>query len=234
MKILFPLIIVSCFLFNCDSTEPVEPTQPNQPIQPVFSDTLFYLALGDSYTIGESVSVNERYPVQLGDSLFPQDTIDVKIIAGTGWTTSDLQEEIGYDNDLRSRYDLVSLLIGVNNQYQGESLETYKVEFRALLEKSISLAGNNRNKVFVVSIPDYAYTPFGNGSTTISQEIDDFNAASKAIVDELGVQYFDITPISREGLNDTELVASDGLHPSGKQYTQWVELMLEDVRTIIE
>lgn len=233
MKILFPLIVFSSFLLNCDDTKLVEPIQP---VEPIVSDTLFYLALGDSYTIGQSVAVNERYPVQLGDSLFlnNKDKIDVKIIARTGWTTSQLKQAIDNDDNLRSKYDLVSLLIGVNNQYQGRSLETYKVEFRELLEKAIALAGNDRNKVFVISIPDYAYTPFGNGNATISQEIDDFNAANKAITKELGIRYFDITPISRQGLNDTELVASDGLHPSGKQYTEWVELMLEDVRAIIE
>lgn len=237
MKILFPLIIMSCFLLNCDDTTPIEPIEATQPTTPVIPNTLFYLALGNSYTIGQSVAVSDRYSIQLQDSLSQSSIndkeIDVKIIARTGWTTGDLQGSIDNDDDLRSNYDLVSLLIGVNNQYQGRSLETYKIEFRQLLEKAISLAGNKKNKVFVISIPDYAYTPFGNENTTVSQEIDEFNAANKAITEEFGIRYFDITPISREGLNDTELVASDGLHPSGKQYNLWVKSFLEEIKNIL-
>ena len=199
------------------------------------TDDFYYLALGDSYTIGESVAEDERYPVQLGERLFPDSSnTEIRIIARTGWTTDDLALALDTTTDLRQSYDLVSLLIGVNNQYQGRSLENYEVEFRGLLERALELAGNNVGSVFVVSIPDYAYTPFGGGSTTISQEIDAFNAANKSITIDYGVQYFDITPISREGLNEPELVAADGLHPSGEQYRRWVELMIDDVRRMLE
>lgn len=222
---LFMLLLACLFHFNCDETAvepPIKPTPVNNPID---TNSFAYLALGDSYTIGQSVAVKERFPVQLLDSLFPNslENKEVKIIAQTGWRTDQLQTAIDKDTELKSKYDLVSLLIGVNNQYQGASIETYKVEFRALLEKAIVLAGNDKSKVFVVSIPDYAYTPFGKGSATISQEIDEYNAINKEITDSFGVKYHDITPISREGLNDPTLVASDNLHPSGKQYTKWVE-----------
>jgi lysophospholipase L1-like esterase len=198
-------------------------------------DSFYYLALGDSYTIGESVAVNERYPVQLRDRLFPDSTVEqVRIIARTGWTTRNLAFALDTTTDLRESYNLVSLLIGVNDQYQGRRLFNYRADFRSLLERAIELAGNNPGRVFVVSIPDYAYTPFGAGNIAISQEIDAFNAANAAITEEYGVQYFDITPISRDGLNEPELVASDGLHPSGEQYRRWVELMVGDVRQMLE
>ena len=155
-------------------------------------------------------------------------------MAQTGWTTADLTNAIDTTTDFKNRYDLVSLLIGVNNQFQGRSLDNYEIEFRALLEKSIEFAGDDPGRVFVVSIPDYAYTTFGGGDPMISQEIDEFNAANKAITDEYGIQYFNITPISRLGLDQPELVATDGLHPSGEQYRRWVELMVDDVRMMLQ
>lgn len=230
--------LLAFILLNCQEID-IEPTD-NNPVDntPIVtsSDTLTYLALGDSYTIGESVPVDKRYPIQLADSLVADsDTYkDVRIIAQTGWTTDELQSGIASATNLKDTYDLVSLLIGVNNQFRGWSLEEYKVEFRALLEKAIEFAGNDKNKVFVVSIPDYAYTPYGNGDPNISQGIDDFNAANKAITDELEVKYFNITSISREGLSKPFLVANDGLHPSGEQYNRWINLMLDDVRKMLE
>lgn len=226
MKISIFVLLISFCLVSCNGTD-------NNP-GPGF-DASYYLALGDSYTIGESVAENERYPVQLGDRLFPiSPDKEVRVFARTGWTTQDLANALDTRTDFRQSYDLVSLLIGVNNQYQGRSLENYEVEFRALLEQAIEFAGNDPGRIFVVSIPDYAYTPFGGGSIAISQEIDTFNAANRSITEEYGIQYFDITPISREGLNEPELVASDGLHPSGEQYRRWVELMVDDVRRMLE
>lgn len=231
------ILWISCLVllvFGCNDDDTSTPTTPSQPSQTQL-DSIAYLALGDSYTIGQSVGINERYPVQLADAL-REDSFKIKavdIVAQTGWTTADLQT--GIDNTtLRGRYDLVSLLIGVNNQFQGLSIETYKTEFRALLNQAIAFAGGDKSKVFVVSIPDYAFTPFGNGNANISQGIDDFNAAHKAIVETFDIQYFDITPISRNGLVNPALVASDGLHPSGEQYRQWVALMLADVKKMIE
>lgn len=196
----------------------------------VKSDTLFYLALGDSYTIGESVNYDERYPVQLVKKLREANfkLAEPSIIARTGWTTRQLKTAIE-NASLRKEYDLVSLLIGVNNQYQGMDIEIYKTEFRELLQKAIQLAGSRKNRVFVVSIPDYAYTPFGQRSARISREIDTYNSLNLSIAQQLGVIYFDITPISRKGLDDPALVAPDGLHPSGKMYAAWVAVMENEV-----
>jgi lysophospholipase L1-like esterase len=194
-----------------------------------------YLALGDSYTIGQSVSISERYPVLLAEG-FKKDNITTspEIIATTGWTTANLKQAINPTLASGKKYDMVSLLIGVNNYYQGRSIEEYKLQFKELLVNSIELAKGNKDKVFVISIPDYGYTPFGQSKqATISEGINRFNAANKHIADSMGVKYFDITPISRNGLSDPELVADDGLHPSGKMYGQWVELMKEEVVGII-
>ncbi len=187
------------------------------------NEPLRFLALGDSYTIGQSVPESERWPVQLANLLQSHGiaTEEVRIIAQTGWRTDNLKNAIVNAN-LQSDYNLVSLLIGVNNQYQGGSISTYSTEFEELLQTAIELAGNNKSNVMVVSIPDYAYTPFGNGSATISRQIDQFNAVNKNITDRYGVTYHNITPISRRGLAEPNLVASDGLHPSSGQYALWV------------
>ena len=197
--------------------------------------TIKYLALGDSYTIGQSVAIAERYPIQLESQLkFDSTNFDTTIIiAKTGWTTTNLKNAIEAAN-ITDTFNLVSLLIGVNNQYQGKPIEQYKIEFEELLKKAINFAAGKKENVFVVSIPDYAFTPFGNGNTTISQEIDDFNLVNKTITDSIGVSYFNITPISREGLEKPELVASDNLHPSGLQYTRWVELFYNEVKLKVE
>lgn len=193
-------------------------------------DTLYYLALGDSYTIGESVKYEERYPVQLVKKLRESDLkiAEPTVIARTGWTTRQLKTAIE-SATLRKAYDLVSLLIGVNNQYQGIDIEVYKTEFRELLQKAIALAGGNKNRVFVLSIPDYAYTPFGQRATRISKDIDEYNAINLSITQQYGISYFDITPISRKGFDQPDLVAGDGLHPSGKMYAAWVELMENEI-----
>ncbi|HMV09518.1 MAG TPA: GDSL-type esterase/lipase family protein [Cyclobacteriaceae bacterium] len=190
-----------------------------------------FLALGDSYTIGQSVSTNERWPVQLIDSLRARGfaCYDPTIIATTGWRTDNLSDAIE-GSILRHDYNLVSLLIGVNNQYQGRTAESYAPEFYSLLDKAISLAGGNLNHVFVVSIPDYGFTPFGKGSQSyITAGINAFNNVNKSISEARGITYIDITEISRQGLDKPELVASDGLHPSGKMYTEWVKLILDNL-----
>ncbi|MDF2452505.1 MAG: hypothetical protein K0S26_2009 [Bacteroidota bacterium] len=191
-----------------------------------------FLALGDSYTIGESVPSNQRWPVQLIDSLALRGiNIDTsRIIATTGWRTDDLISAITNKNLQAQQYNLVSLLIGVNNQYQGSPFSQYVNEFPQLLDSAIRYAGGDTGHVFVISIPDYAYTPYGVQSMNqaqISQEIDQYNAMNKLIADSFHIRYFDITPISRTGLTQPALVAGDGLHPSGLQYTEWVKLMLD-------
>lgn len=221
------VLFISLLLAGCERdsfTTDVEVPQPSGGETP--DSILHYLALGDSYTIGEGVAERERYPVQLAESLRSRgiDVASPTIIARTGWRTDDLQQAIRRA-ELRSRYDLVSLLIGVNNQFQGRPQSVYRKEFRELLTTAIQLAGGDTSRVFVVSIPDYAYTPFGGGSARVSREIDEFNAINQAITADFGVRYFNITPISRQGLQQPELVARDGLHPSGEQYRRWVELI---------
>lgn len=186
-----------------------------------------FLALGDSYTIGESVAEAERWPNQLAAKL---KLTAPRIIATTGWRTDNLKDAIEAAN-LKPEYDLVSLLIGVNNQYQGKSIEIYEREFEELLQTSIKLAKGKKKNVFVVSIPDYGYTPFGKAKQEkISEELDQFNAINKRMAAKYGVKYYNITEISRKGLEDAELVAGDGLHPSGKMYAQWVEVIYSGLK----
>ncbi len=195
----------------------------------IIKDKVKFLALGDSYTIGQSVDAKDRWPVQLIDALrkLELECSDARIIAQTGWRTDNLKNAIT-DAALPSDYTLVSLLIGVNNQYQGKPVAQYAIEFEALLNTAVALAGGNKSNVFVVSIPDYGYTPFGKSNqATISQAINSFNAVNKSITEKLGIAYFNITEISRNGLDQAELVAADGLHPSAKMYTQWVALILK-------
>lgn len=220
------IFFLSILTWNC--TKKTSPSV-SEPIVTMTNDSSFtYLALGDSYTIGESVKESERFPNQLADSL-RTDGIKintVKIIARTGWTTDELQNGIAVsDLTENSTFDMVTLLIGVNNQYRGRSIEEYKPSFTALLERAIKFTGGNKARVIVVSIPDYAYTPFGGGRQSISAGIDQFNAANEAITRSMGIAYAQITPISREGLKDPSLVATDGLHPSGKQYGRWVSVI---------
>lgn len=190
-----------------------------------------FLALGDSYTIGESVAELQRWPVQLINALKSRGytSQNPKIIAVTGWRADDLQN--GLDNSsLTQDYNLVSLLIGVNNQFQGKPLSEYQGQFEVLLDRAIRYAGGDKSKVFVVSIPDYGYTPFGmENQSEISGQIDAFNAVNKSIAEKKAVTYIDITDISRRGLKDRSLVADDGLHPSGKMYALWVERILENL-----
>ena len=187
---------------------------------------LNYLALGDSYTIGESVEEMLNFPNQLNAQLKEKELAinPPRIIARTGWTTSELIRAIS-SSGVTGKFDFVTLLIGVNNQYRGESRETYRKEFKQLLQTSIAYANDDKSHVFVISIPDWGVTPFaqtsGRDPTTISIEIDAFNAVSKQEALALGMSYIDITPASRMAATDCALIASDGLHPSGKMYRAW-------------
>lgn len=187
------------------------------------------LSLGDSYTIGEAVAEDERWPVHLA-GLLREGGIEVeppRIIARTGWTTMDLRAALD-DAQLEPPYDLVTLLIGVNNQYQGRSLEEYREGYEALLGQAIDLAGDDPSRVVVLSIPDYGVTPFASEMDTvaISAELMQFNAAKQEITSRARVAYVDITPISLRAATDPSLVADDGLHPSGLMYRAWAELAL--------
>lgn len=194
-----------------------------------------YLALGDSYTIGESVDESERWSMQLAELLKREGfSTEVTIVARTGWTTDELWQGI-QSRKIKPPYDLVSLLIGVNNQYRGRDIEEYREGFIFLLEKSIEYAGGDANRVFVLSIPDWGVTPFAGSrdSKQIALEIDRFNAINKQETEKAGAQYIDITPISREAVMDPSLIAGDGLHPSGKMYAEWVQLALPTVLEIL-
>jgi lysophospholipase L1-like esterase len=232
-KIIFALALFVIFQ-NCTKQDTPSVSQTEYPPIIKQDTTIRYLALGDSYTIGERVTTPERYPEQLVEALRLSGikTQSLRIIARTGWTTDELSNAMDDAKINDSTYTMVSLLIGVNNQYRNRSIDSYTPQFETLLKRAIELAGGKKEKVFVVSIPDYAYTPFGNGNTQISSGIDTYNAVNKDIAQKYGVQYFNITPISREGLTDKALVATDGLHPSGKQYSRWVSLMLEDVKKL--
>lgn len=226
MPAILSLALFSCIKPKMSTSNPVALTDPAAKT---------YLALGDSYTIGQSVSEAERFPNQTVQILRSQNIKinDPKIIATTGWTTKNLLDAINAVT-LPTNYDVVSLLIGVNNQYQGRSLDEYKSEFTLLLNRAIDYAGNKPLHVFVLSIPDYSVTPFASGSnkTKIATEIDQLNAANKTIASQLGVNYLDITPISREP--DPSLIANDGLHPSGKQYKRWADLLAPMIKAILQ
>ncbi|MGO4552257.1 SGNH/GDSL hydrolase family protein [Lysobacter sp. 2RAF19] len=194
-----------------------------------------YLALGDSYTIGEGVDPALRWPVQLARALREEKIglRDPRIIATTGWTTDELNAAIDAAEPL-GHWDLVSLLIGVNNQYRGRTVVDYRSEFRALLARAIGFANGRADRVLVVSIPDWGVTPFAKTEArervNVSEEIDAFNAAAREIAQAHGVAYVDITPASRA--NATQ-VAEDGLHPDGAMYTTWTQLALPVARKLL-
>lgn len=196
-----------------------------------------FLALGDSYTIGESVPDVERWPVQLVELLRGAgiEAGEPRIIARTGWTTFELADAID-DTAITGTFDLVSLLIGVNNQYRGLSQVEYYGEFRELLERAIAFAGGDPGAVIVLSIPDWSVTPFATDrdENQIACEIDRFNVINKAESSSYGASYVNVTPISRQAKSDAALIAKDGLHPSGKMYALWAELAYPIVRTILQ
>ncbi|MGJ8591888.1 MAG: SGNH/GDSL hydrolase family protein [Aquaticitalea sp.] len=193
-------------------------------------EVLKILSLGDSYTIGESVCDTCRFPVQLKDSLESNRDaeISIDIVAQTGWTTTTLISAINTVS-FTPDFDLVTLLIGVNNQFQQKPFSVYETEFPLLLEKAIQFANGDNSKVIVVSIPDYAFTPFGQNSSdpnTISSDIDRYNAFAQNYSEERNITFVNITDITRLGLEQRELVASDGLHPSELAYAKFVERLL--------
>jgi acyl-CoA thioesterase-1 len=220
MRKTLQITILLLVFLSCKMKDEANTITPSEPIR--------YLALGDSYTKGESVAASDNFPAQLAASLTAsgKKVNSYNIIAQTGWTTTSLINAIN-SSTYKDTFNLVSLLIGVNNQYQGKDIGTYKIEFVQLAERAIKYAGGKKENVFVVSIPDYGYTPFGkNNQMQISQQIDLFNAANKQLSDSLGLTYYNITPISRKGLAEPDLVAEDGLHPSAKMYAEWVKLIM--------
>ena len=192
--------------------------------------SLKYLALGDSYTIGESVPLEKNFPHQVV-ALLRKEKINIEdpaIVAKTGWTTDELQDQLSRVR-LALPFDFVTLLIGVNNQYRGRSEKEYAQQFEELLQQAIGYAADKPNHVIVLSIPDWGVTPFAKDrdKNIIAKEIDAFNAINKKMAKKYNVQYVDITPFTREVPNDKTLVADDGLHPSAKDYARWAENVKE-------
>lgn len=247
MKIQFRIILTFLFVtftISCDSQNetPKVATNTIPPVTttpPLVTKTRNYLALGDSYTIGQSVCKTCNYPEQLQRNLSNTDPItpfSLKIIAKTGWTTSNLISAIKAA-DLSSKYDLVTLLIGVNNQFQNIPFTVYEKEFPELANKAISLAKERKSNVIVISIPDYAYTPFGQSpmyhNKKITEEIDKYNAFSESYCRDNNIQFVNITDISRRGLTNPNLVTQDGLHPSELAYSLFVERILAKTKLAI-
>lgn len=189
-----------------------------------------YLALGDSYTIGEGILLHKSFPYQTVSLLRKEgyDFAAPEIIAKTGWTTDELEAGI-ISHRFLSKYDYVSLLIGVNNQYRGRNIMEYKEQFEHLLKKSIQLANGKPDRVLVLSIPDYGATPFGQSlnSEKVSKEIDEYNTLNKALSIQYKVHYIEITEGSRKAKTNAALVTHDGLHPSAKEYAKWSKKLAE-------
>ncbi len=196
-----------------------------------------FLALGDSYTIGENVKSAERWPVQLTSNLRKKGVplAEPLIIARTGWTTEDLEANINqYGPD--KTFGLVTLMIGVNNQYHGHNLAEYREDFQKLLKRAIRYADNDPLHVLVFSIPDWSVTPYARtrNRSKISKAIDDFNRVNYEETSRAGAQYIDITDMSRAARSDTSLLAKDGLHPSGKMYAEWVTFALPQALKVLD
>jgi acyl-CoA thioesterase-1 len=227
--------LISIVLFAGCSTENNKEIINTNPVV-----TLKYLALGDSYTIGQSVCETCRFPTQLKDSiqksLLENTVMQSRVIALTGWTTSDLKSTLIQQNPTND-YDLVTLLIGVNNQYQNRPFSLYEQEFPDLLNRAITIAKGDKNNVIVVSIPDYAFTPFGQGFSNpqnISTQIDLYNLFAENYCVQNNITFVNITDITRQGLENPSLVAGDGLHPSKIAYSLFVERILPKVLIVLE
>ncbi|ENZ96210.1 Hypothetical Protein PD5205_00642 [Xanthomonas fragariae] len=196
---------------------------------------LRYLALGDSYTIGEGVALSQRWPAQLVDGLRAHgwNVAPPQIIASTGWTIDELQA--GIDTAApHGPFDLVSLLIGVNNQYRGRSLDEYRSQFDNVLQRAIAFAGGHAARVFVLSMPDWGLTPFARAQSAdealIAAQIDAFNSVAADRCAERAVRFVDITATSRDGGDAADMLVDDGLHPSGAMYARWATLALPAAR----
>ncbi len=217
--------IINILLFLMLTLEKPE-TMEDEPVS--------FLALGDSYTIGEAVAEYERWPSQLVERLRKEEIPieDPRIIATTGWTTDELIEGIE-KTGVKRTYDLVTLLIGVNNQYRNYPVDQYEKEFEELLINSIRYAAGISENVFVISIPDYGFTRFakekGLDESKIASELDTYNSIARKITASKNASFIDITPGSKNAKLDQSLIAKDGLHPSAQMYTGWVDVMYNSI-----
>jgi len=232
-------LILGLSLLVSNIKEMSDPDQKTLPTQEMSDRKLTYLALGDSYTIGEGVGESDRYPNQLVKRLSKETFFnwkDPKIIAKTGWTVDELNDGINGSNLSDQPFDLVTLLIGVNNQYRGRPVNVYKNEFEAMLKRAIGFAGDKPNHVVVLSIPDWGVTPFaisrGTDKVKVATEIDAYNQAKKEVCDNYGVAFINITEDYREIGAKPEMVVEDKLHPSGLVYTRWTDQLFKKVSTL--
>ena len=216
MKLKFHLLSITCFMILFSSCKKMSSKES-------------YLALGDSYTVGESISKKHTWPKQLVDSLKKRNIFlsEPRIIAKTGWTTDELKKAIN-DSSLDYPYDWVSLLIGVNNQYRGRDLDEFKLQFESLLLEAIAFSGNRKERVFVISIPDWGSMPFAKDRdpNKIAIEIDNFNQIIYEVCAFENIKFIDITPITRNSYSNPNWIAKDSLHPSKEQYSKWVEKII--------
>ncbi|WP_081211330.1 SGNH/GDSL hydrolase family protein [Salegentibacter sediminis] len=228
MKKILLVFIVAVFLTSCGSV--VETVQ--EDVAPEYEMDYSYLALGDSYTIGEGVAVAERWPVQLTNNLRDRGykVAPPKIIAQTGWTSRNLFKAMEQELNYTRKFDLVSILIGVNDQYQGKSIREYEEDLRQVFRMALNYSKTREHGVFALSIPDYGVTPFaGEKAEEISAEIAEFNAVFRRVAEEYGVDFYNITPVSREAARDPGLLVEDELHPSGRMYRYWVEEIIDEI-----
>ncbi|MEO6631251.1 MAG: SGNH/GDSL hydrolase family protein [Mucilaginibacter sp.] len=241
MKILQIILIAVTALSGCTKKAavpaPVVKTDTSVTTKPM-TTPVTYLALGDSYTIGQSVPQNQSFPYQLVNLLnsFKFDVQPPDIIAVTGWTTDNLIAAISQSDFKDKQYDFVTLLIGVNDQYQYQSKDNYRTKFAQVLHTAINFAKGDASRVFVLSIPDYGVTPFAAGrENTIGPDIDAFNAINKDETAKAHVSnYIDITAISRLAATNPSLIATDGLHPSAQMYQMWVQALEPSVKARLE
>ena len=227
-KLLWAFCFVLTVLTSCEKNTSDE-RNTNDSLE-TEATNLKLLSLGDSYTIGESVCNACRFPEQLKDSLLnrlnSEISINLNVIATTGWTTTDLLNALD-NEDLDTDHDLVTLLIGVNNQYQNQPFNIYETEFEALVQRATTYAGGDKDNIIVVSIPDYGYTPFGQSNQeNISLEIEQYNAFARTYCEVNNITFVNITDITQRGLEQPNLVASDNLHPSTLAYSLFVERLL--------
>ena len=234
-------LLVACLMFWCSACatpQLVAPAAPAPGSTPA-ANGLAYLALGDSYTIGEGADAADRWPMQLAGLLSQPGAVVAAptLIARTGWTTAELQAAIA-DARNQQTYGLVSLLIGVNNQYRGQSAAQYRTEFRALLQTAVAFAGGRPERVFVLSIPDWGQSPYGQRQSrdpaTIAAEIDQFNAVAQDECRQARIAYVDITPETRAAVGDASQFTRDGLHYAGSQMRRWAEKALPMVQAVLK
>ena len=239
LKIVLLTLLLSASFLGCNSKAELKETGSTPEVEETNPKNFKLIALGDSYTIGQSVCETCRFPAQLKDSLQARytalDTFNLQIIAQTGWTTTDLKNAILSAEPLTD-FDLVTLLIGVNNQYQNKPFSLYETEFIELINTAVSLVGGDTSKLIVLSIPDYAYTAFGQGRNpeNISAQLELYNAFAQSYCANNDLKYVNITAITQEGLNNPLLVASDNLHPSALAYTKFVEQILPIALEILD